>query len=126
MHALIIEDDAMIAMSIEQALRDCGFATFDFADSLETAVRAAGEGCPDLITADVRLARGCGVEAVQVICQEKAIPVIFLTGSWQEVEARLPGYALLRKPFTGAQISEVVRKLFDSSPESPSPKSLAA
>ena len=111
MHALIIEDEAMIAMCIEEALRDCGFATFDFADCLETAVRAAEEACPDLITADVRLTHSCGIEAVQVICAEKPIPVIFLTSSWRDVEARLPGYALLRKPFTVAQLSKAVRAL---------------
>ena len=29
MHALIIEDDELIVMTIEEVLRDCGFTSFD-------------------------------------------------------------------------------------------------
>ena len=126
MHALIIEDDAMTAMCIEEALRDYGFETFNFADCLQTAVTAAGEVCPDLITADANLVRGCGIEAVQVICAKTPIPVIFLTDSWEEVGARLPDYPLLRKPFTSAQLTEKVRAVFQSDLNTPEPDTLAA
>lgn len=39
MHALIIEDEAIIAMAIEDALRDCGFTSFSFATTVETVAR---------------------------------------------------------------------------------------
>ena len=41
MHALIIEDESLIAMTIEHTLRDCGFTSFDFAASSEAAIAAA-------------------------------------------------------------------------------------
>lgn len=41
MHALIIEDEALIAMAIEDALRGCGFTSFDVAASAQVAVAAA-------------------------------------------------------------------------------------
>ena len=41
MHALIIEDDDLIAIAIEEVLRNCGFNSFDFAVSLDQAVMAA-------------------------------------------------------------------------------------
>ena len=50
MHALIIEDECLIAMAIEDALRDCGFTSFDVAVSADEAVAAAARKCPDLIT----------------------------------------------------------------------------
>jgi len=48
MHALIIEDDALVAMAIEEILRDCGFTSFHLAVSLDEAVAAARERCPSL------------------------------------------------------------------------------
>ena len=61
MHALIIEDDDLIAMTIEEVLRKCGFTSFHFAVSLDEAVAAARERCPRLITADVELKPGSGI-----------------------------------------------------------------
>ena len=46
MHALIIEDEPLIAMSVEDVLRDCGFTSIEFAISLDTAVAAAKRRCP--------------------------------------------------------------------------------
>jgi CheY-like chemotaxis protein len=51
-HALIIEDEMMIAAAIEFVLRDCGFDSFDVASSSLAAIRAAARRCPNLITAD--------------------------------------------------------------------------
>src|SRR4051812_11847245 len=74
MHVLIIEDEPLIAMSIEDALRHCGATSFALAISLDAAVAAAKRRCPDLITADVQLAPGCGIDAVAAICATKVIP----------------------------------------------------
>jgi DNA-binding response OmpR family regulator len=109
MHALIIEDEALVAIAIEDALRDCGCTTFDFACSLDTAVAAAKLRCPDLITADVRLAPGSGIDAVEAICADKTIPVIFITGTAEEVVERLPDHVIVHKPFAQAQLERAVR-----------------
>ncbi len=100
MHALIIEDESLIALAIEDALRDCGFTSFDFAVSTDAAVAAATRRCPNLITADVKLAPGCGIDAVQSICSEVPIPVLFITGSAAEVRTRMPRHSLIEKPFS--------------------------
>ena len=111
MHALIIEDEAMIALAIEGILRDCGFVSFDFACSVEEAVAAAERRCPDLITSDVRLAPGSGIDAVESICADKPIPVIFITGTPADVQARLPGQVILHKPFDALRLAEAVRRV---------------
>jgi CheY-like chemotaxis protein len=108
MHALIIEDESLIALAIEDALRGCGFASFDIAVSAEEAV-AAERRCPDLITADVELRPGCGITAVQSICSERPIPVIFITGSPGEVRIRMPGQALVEKPFSAEHIRDATK-----------------
>lgn len=109
MHALIIEDESLIAMAIEDALRGCGFTSFDLAASAEQAAVAAARNCPDLITADVELRPGCGISAVQSICSEQPIPVLFITGSPGQVRIRMPGHDLVEKPFTAEHIMDATR-----------------
>jgi DNA-binding response OmpR family regulator len=113
MHALIIEDESLIAMAIEDALRDCGFTSFDLAVSAKDAVEAAGRKCPDLITADVELRPGCGITAVQSICSGKPIPVLFVTGSPGEVRIRMPGHGLVEKPFSAVHIMDAAKLTLD-------------
>lgn len=109
MHALIIEDESLIAMAIEDALRVCGFTSFDIASSADEAVALAANKCPDLVTADVELRPGCGITAVQSICSELPIPVIFITGSPGEVRIRMPEHALIEKPFSADHVMAAIK-----------------
>lgn len=109
MHALIIEDEPLIAIAIEDALRGCGFTSFDFAVSADEAVAAASRKCPDLVTADVELSPGCGITTVQTICSELPIPVVFITGSPAEVRIRMPEHALIEKPFSADHIVAAIK-----------------
>jgi DNA-binding response OmpR family regulator len=115
MHALIIEDESLIAMAIEDALRSCGFTSFDIAVSADEAAEAAARRCPDLITADVELRPGCGISAVQLICSEQPIPVLFITGSPGAVRIRMPGHSLVEKPFSADHIMDATKLTLGSS-----------
>ena len=117
MHALIIEDESLIALTIEEALRDCGFSSFDLAVSAEEAVAAATRRCPDLITADVELRPGCGIDAVHSICSEAPIPVLFITGSPLKVRTRMPEHALIEKPFSTDDIRAAIEQALSRRPE---------
>jgi DNA-binding response OmpR family regulator len=108
MHALIIEDEPLIAMEIEDILRDIGYTSFAFAVSAREATDAAASRCPDLITSDVQLKPGNGMDAVEEICGSSAIPVIFITGNPGDVRERLPRYHVLRKPFGVADLEAAV------------------
>ena len=114
MHALIIEDESLIAMAIEDALRGCGFTSFDVAVSAEEALTAAARTCPDLITADVELRPGCGITAFQSICTERPIPVLFITGRPGDVRMRMPGHPLIEKPFGTDDIVEAIKLTLDN------------
>ena len=81
---------------------------------IRRAVVAAERRCPDLITADVELRPGCGIAAVQSICSERPIPVIFITGCPGEVRTRMPGHALVEKPFSADHIMEAAKLTLDS------------
>ena len=114
MHALIIEDESLIAMAIEDALRECGYTSFDFAVSADEAVNAASCKCPDLITADVELRPGCGITAVQSICSDQPIFLLFITGSPGEVRIRMPGHPLVEKPFNAEHIMDAIKLTLDN------------
>lgn len=105
---MIIEDEAIIALAIEDALTDCGYSSFAFAGSFEAAAAAAGERCPDLITADVQLTAGCGIDAVETICAANPIPAVFITGTPRPVHQRLPKHIIVHKPFFPAQLAAAV------------------
>jgi len=111
MHALIIEDDDLIAIAIEGVLRQCGFTSFHFAVSLEEAVAAARERCPQLITADVELQPGSGIDAVQTICSAIPIPVIFITARTEAARSRMPQHQVLSKPFRISEVESAVREV---------------
>ncbi|MEO6114467.1 MAG: response regulator [Sphingomicrobium sp.] len=109
MHALIIEDEAFVAMSIEGILRECGFTSFVIAISAGEAIAAARLKCPDLISADVDLRPGSGIDAVNDICSGPTIPIIFVTGTPDEARQRMPDHPLVLKPFTPDDVKEAVR-----------------
>jgi CheY-like chemotaxis protein len=108
MHALIIEDEFITAAVIEFVLRDCGFNSFDVVSSSESAIAAAARRRPDLITADMALETGTGLDAVSAICPQASIPVIFITGSALEIRDQITDYAVLNKPFSEQTLTYVV------------------
>jgi two-component system, response regulator PdtaR len=105
MHALIIEDEPLVALLIEDHLRAIGYSSIAFAVTEDDAVAAALRHRPDLITSDVRLACGCGISAVAAICILRDIPVVFITASGQDVRRRMEGATVVAKPFTAAGLS---------------------
>lgn len=107
-HALVIEDFPVIAMSIEDELADMGYSSAIAASEAE-AVALAEERCPDLIIADLRLAEGCGIEAVRRICRDRPIAVIFMSGDSEPLNGGTTGEArFLSKPFTSAALKSSV------------------
>ena len=108
MHALVIEDQFLIATLIEDELRELGYTSVEIVDREADAVAAAMRRCPDLITADDRLTEGSGIEAVKHICEHQVIPVIFIVGNPHETKDRVPGAVLIGKPFGGRALAEAV------------------
>lgn len=111
MHAFIIEDDYLIAQSLRDMLETLGFTSFSFARSEDTAVMGARAQTIDLITADVRLLPGDGVSAVEAICKDRHIPVVFITGYAEELEDRAPTAVVVQKPVKAEQLSAAVNNV---------------
>lgn len=109
----MIEDDYLIAKDLQDMLESLGFTKFSFARSEDAAVMGAGEENIDLITADVRLLPGDGVNAVEAICAKRNLPVLFITAYREELEDRKPGALVLQKPVKPDDLAAAVRWLMD-------------
>lgn len=110
MHALIIEDEPLLAGMIADVLRAGGMATVDIADTYVAAIAAAAERPPLLITADVNLIEGSGIDAVLAITSLIAPAVLFVTASGDEVRRRLPEATVVDKPFSAATLGQAVAR----------------
>lgn len=110
MHVFIIEDEYLISRSLQDMLEGMGFDTFSFARSEDAAVMGAGEQAIDLITADVRLLPGDGLNAVDEICRKRHIPVIFITAYAEELQDRAPGAIVVQKPVKAEALKEAVEQ----------------
>ena len=120
MHALIIEDEVSTADRVEQALRGLGYLSFDIAFSASEALDSARRRCPDLITADVRLVDGSGIDAVIEICSDQSIPVVFITAAKPEtVSGTIPGAVIVAKPFEVDDIRPAVARAVQAPFSSP-------
>ncbi|KRA64262.1 hypothetical protein ASD79_20535 [Caulobacter sp. Root655] len=104
-HALIIEDEILIAMEVEALLAEQGFDSFDIAESPQEALDCALRRPPDLITADYRIIGGTGVEAVTAILARLGpIPVVYVTGNADQLGARTR--AVVDKPISPHRLAE--------------------
>lgn len=99
---LIIEDEALIALDIENIVHELGHKVVGKAASKAEAVSIARAQKPGLILADINLgAGGSGLEAVVEILRSFTVPVIFVTAYPERLltgERPEPTY-LMTKPF---------------------------
>ena len=114
MHALIIEDEYLIAQTIEDQLRELGYTSFAFANNPDAAIVAALGQRPDLITCDVELSPGCGIDAVQSICSVTPIPVLYITGTAMLVRERCFGAIVIQKPYAMSELRTGVQQARDA------------
>jgi CheY-like chemotaxis protein len=77
---LIVEDEAIIAMEIENQLQSLGYEVTSIVDTGEKAIKKADEDKPDLILMDIRIKGEMdGIDTAEEIRNRFGIPVIFST-----------------------------------------------
>lgn len=75
-----MEDEAIVALHLTEALQRLGFVPIGCVDTGEAAVALAADTTPDLILMDIRLAGGMdGIEAATAIRSQGGPSVIYLT-----------------------------------------------
>ena len=77
---LIVEDEAIVAVDLENAIKEIGYDAIGRAVSAKDAINAATELEPDLILMDIVLnGKRTGIDASSQIRKTLDIPIIFLS-----------------------------------------------
>jgi CheY-like chemotaxis protein len=107
---LLVEDEAMIAMLVEDMLEDLGHELVRVANRLEDAVAAAGTEAIDLAILDLNLGGVLTYPAADALA-ERGIPFIFATGYGSG--GLKDGYAdrpTLQKPFNTEALGQAIKR----------------
>lgn len=103
---LVVEDEALIALLLEDMLQDLGHAVVGPALRLEEGLRLAASAEFDLAVLDVNLGGQPSTPIARAL-EARGIPFLFATG--YGAEGLLPEYrrsGLLRKPFTQGDLAK--------------------
>lgn len=114
LRVLIVEDDFLVAMLLEEAVRAAGMDIVGVVGTRAEALDVARTQQPDLVTMDINLqGGGSGIEAAIDIRRQFDIPSIFVTAYTDDEHIRRAEPAdpagWLAKPFSEAQLVEVLK-----------------
>ena len=120
---LIIEDETIIALDLENLVRESGHLVTGIATTCDEAVQMAKKTKPDLVLTDIQLADdSSGIDAAAAILREFDIPVIFITAYPERLltgQRPEPTY-LISKPFSRETVKATIgQALFFHAPASP-------
>ncbi|MBB3939518.1 two-component system response regulator ChvI [Novosphingobium fluoreni] len=113
----LVDDDRNILTAVSIGLQAEGFATRVYTDG-ETALKALLDNPPDLAIFDIKMPRMDGLQLLEALRAQSALPVIFLTSKDEEPDEAL-GLALgaddyIAKPFSQrllvARIRAILRR----------------
>jgi CheY-like chemotaxis protein len=108
---LLVEDEAIIAILMEDLLDELGCEVVATAAELDGAIAVARTGEFDLAFLDVNL-RGVPVYPVAEVLRARAIPFAFVTGYGSTgVDATRVEAPILQKPFQSRDLAAVLRRL---------------
>jgi CheY-like chemotaxis protein len=112
---LLVEDEALIAEIIGEALAESGHTVHAVANAQDAIAHLANGARVDLLFTDINLpgeVDGIGL-AEQIRAVNPLLPVLFASGRWWRLEElqKLPNAATLRKPYSPARACEAVELL---------------
>jgi DNA-binding response OmpR family regulator len=101
---LVVEDELLIAMMLEHALRSEGCVIIGPIPRVELALKAAREEPIDAAVLDVNLA-GERVDPVAKALEKRSIPFVFTTGDHRSMlPSKHAHRPMLEKPYMPAQL----------------------
>lgn len=111
---LLVEDEAILAMSVEDMLHDLGCVVIGPALSKDDAQRLATEAELDAAVLDINLGDGdSGV--IAEILMRRGVPFCFSTGyGTAGVPEGFSGVPVLAKPYTSSSLSTALQQLLAS------------
>lgn len=111
LRVFVVEDEALIALVLQDMLEELGHSTVGPAARLEDACRTARDGAFDLAILDVRLADR-DVYPVAEILEARGIPFAFATGYGPDSLApAFRSHPVLAKPYTEPDVAALIRQM---------------
>ena len=112
-HILVVEDDAVLALSIEAALLDAGASQVEICQTTDAALEALRRSSPDAIVLDVHLAdRDDGWAIAELVDSigPNAPRIVFSTGAPQHIPPEIAELGpVLEKPYEPAALVSAVQ-----------------
>ena len=110
---LVVEDEAVIALRLQQMLTIMGYDVIGISYSGDDALKKARRLLPDLILMDIMIpGKLNGIAAAEILGAELDVPVIFLTAFSEEkiIERakKAEPYGYILKPFIDREIKAVI------------------
>ena len=104
LRVLIVEDEALLAMQIEQLLLEAGHEPVGHAMEADEAFELARETRPDLVLVDLHLRDGLsGAEVMRTLTREYGAAGLFLTANRRLIPEDFAGaLGVIAKPFAEA------------------------
>ncbi len=113
---LLVEDEAMIAMMLEDFLESFGCVVVANASRLDEALAKAAEVRVDVATLDVNLAGKLSYPVADVL-RSRRIPFLFVTGyGTVGVPGHLSGIPVLGKPFVAEKLARMLKMAMAAEP----------
>ena len=109
---IIADDESLVRTDLREALTELGYLVVGEVGDGQSAVNIARELDPDVVVMDIKMPGMGGIEAAQVLTQEKIAPVVLLTAYSQKElidrakEAGVVGY--LVKPFRETDLAPAI------------------
>ena len=109
---IIADDESIIRMDLREMLSNLGYLVIGEVGDGRSAVNLARELRPDLVIMDIKMPDMDGIDAAQILTEEKIAPVLLLTAySQRELvsrakEAGVAGYVV--KPFRESDLAPAI------------------
>lgn len=110
---LIIEDDLILALSLEMMLKRIGCSEIVKVETGEDAIEVAETFQPELLLVDVQLGTGItGIQAVETIQSKQDVPALYITGNsdqyFRSKAENTDFIDYLIKPITYRELNEIL------------------
>ena len=122
---LLVEDEALVAMMIQETLNEFGFQVVGPVSTASEALACARDNHFDAAVLDINLGDGL-VYTVAEILGKRGVPFVFVTGyDADSVDARFSGVPVLQKPIERDMLQKVFLLGADQAGSTAEPRSAA-
>jgi DNA-binding NarL/FixJ family response regulator len=119
LNVLIVEDEILIALDLEQQIKDCGHFVVGMAVDMKSCQTAARANVPDVVLMDLRLKGGdSGEDVARWLRDELNVGCIFVSGNLTEARCKglqvLDPVAFVGKPVLPIRLADAIALVIPS------------